>query len=1384
MSGSQLLVACGHPAISLTYVLSCSCPSACRRLNQSTTAAGSSSGGGKGSRAEEGAGRSGKGQAQGSAGQAAGAGTGAGAAQQPSASGPAQQQGPYQGPAMEDPRQLSDRQLQEQLRRLAQESPYRRDDPAVILTLSGVTLALLLSVTISKHRRRISRYLAGRGPLFSFGPAAAGSSAYGSRLGGGAGAILPGSPFPGILPAAAGSADAAGAALAGQVGALGVAAAGGVAGAVLSTPFVLPSHQRRALAAALRDALAGPDVAKLESAVLAAEAAGLDPALLTKARSTLAQRRKKEKEREHMKQQAAKAKAKEAAKRAGRSEAREAHSGGGSAGPGSVGGGAGAGAGSSRASSRGPSRPGHGDPCTAGSDDGHYEADNNGGGFVQRSSSSSNNRSSSSWLAMLWGSFRSRSGRSLHSGSIACDTAPPLDVRGGAGGHEQLLRGGTPVGSAGPSEVFDPAAPGEPLSSADLPDVRASVDMLTSDQRAAKSSRKGGAAAGKGAPDSSASSLGPWPCSGATVGLDAVAAPTPSSSTITTATSAAGSASATATSGGSAAVTRRKGSNNSTGSNASTVASSITASTPASTLVEHNSVTSDTEEGWQQQTSKPRRKPASHKEPQPPPPAPTPPAPKPGSSSLAQSASSALAAILNGTSNLHPGVNGSIGSHHLGSSSKYGKGSGPGSIGSASSAANQQLSSLSATRVSAAEYASMFSGNAGATGAAAPGSAAHASASASATSTADPVVVAPATATGASKGWLDWLSGGSKSAAVAAPAPPAAAAVAKPPSAAAPGKRASATVPAGTAAGGPRSREGRPGGWAEAAAAGLASSAAAPAGPASSAAAAAHPDAFLLNRASPIKTKGMPPKPPASSASSSTPHTQGIVASAKAASSQPPSRGGLPSSQPPSAGSTAGSARAAHGGGLFSLPPPPSQPAAPSAASSFMGALSSLIGYGSSGSPTASPHAAQGMTYSAANASVTDLPSTATSARSAAAPSIYDSIDQLLPASIMPDPVPPRKPFSSRPLNPAAPSFRTSASGGHSASRAAAAAAAAGASPQPSGAVGHGANGTAAGPSASLFSSLGSPGGSHSASHAHNPLATHTTAGSLSSAVTSPTSPAGSAYSGLHGFGGGAGAAAAPGAANPFQSSAAAAAAAAAAVASGGAAPMPRLRIGNLGSGLSLNSSAVASVATGVLEGLGLNEPLLVRRSITEGLYGAAHASAAPATTAPPSAVSNFNMFSGSSVWSPSAVAREGGSDGWNTAPSAAAAVAAAVHGSAGGSAGAASIATSLWGAPLGLPALGMGHTTSSFTAAPTSMLPLADGSAAAAGSGGSTGAAAGAASAGGSLCSEDSRPTGLGLAGVAGAGGVLEELPGDDLQEEMQLGNNWAQDIMRSVVD
>ncbi len=39
----------------------------------------------------------------------------------------------------EDPRQVSDRQLQEQLNRLAQENqgPYRRDDPMVILTLSG-----------------------------------------------------------------------------------------------------------------------------------------------------------------------------------------------------------------------------------------------------------------------------------------------------------------------------------------------------------------------------------------------------------------------------------------------------------------------------------------------------------------------------------------------------------------------------------------------------------------------------------------------------------------------------------------------------------------------------------------------------------------------------------------------------------------------------------------------------------------------------------------------------------------------------------------------------------------------------------------------------------------------------------------------------------------------------------------------------------------------------------------------------------------------------------------------------------------------------------------------------------------------------------------------
>lgn len=72
----------------------------------------------------------------------------------------------------------------------------------------------------------------------------------------------------------------------------------------MPTPFSMSSTQRRAVAAALRDALAGGcDSARLEAALFAAEEAGLEAALLSKARLALSQRKKKEKEKERMMQQ-------------------------------------------------------------------------------------------------------------------------------------------------------------------------------------------------------------------------------------------------------------------------------------------------------------------------------------------------------------------------------------------------------------------------------------------------------------------------------------------------------------------------------------------------------------------------------------------------------------------------------------------------------------------------------------------------------------------------------------------------------------------------------------------------------------------------------------------------------------------------------------------------------------------------------------------------------------------------------------------------------------------------------------------------------------------------------------------------------------------------
>ncbi|GBF88170.1 hypothetical protein Rsub_00882 [Raphidocelis subcapitata] len=175
-------------------------------------------------------------------------------------------------------REFADRQLQEQLAKLARDphagrGAHRRDDPLVPLTLAGCVAASVGLYLVSRRRRRGG---AGGGGL-----AAAGGgliSIAGARARGGSGA-------------GAGDGPGGGAAAPSE------------------------SHLKQRAAAALRDAMAGSDAAKLDAAIEDAAALDLDPGLIQRARVMLSQRRKRERERAQAARERARAAKREAAKR-------------------------------------------------------------------------------------------------------------------------------------------------------------------------------------------------------------------------------------------------------------------------------------------------------------------------------------------------------------------------------------------------------------------------------------------------------------------------------------------------------------------------------------------------------------------------------------------------------------------------------------------------------------------------------------------------------------------------------------------------------------------------------------------------------------------------------------------------------------------------------------------------------------------------------------------------------------------------------------------------------------------------------------------------------------------------------------------------------------
>eukprot|EP00877_Chromochloris_zofingiensis_P006025 jgi/Chrzof1/1676/Cz10g16240.t1 len=141
-------------------------------------------------------------------------------------------------------REISDRQLQEQLAKLSRDHGHRdRDDPLIPLTLAGCVMASFGLYLASKHRRSIWGFM-------------------------------------GVKP------KGSGVSLTSQPG------------AVAEKPgSVNESQLKRQAAAALRDAMTSGDASKLDTAVQEASALDLDASLLQRARVLLSQRKKKEREK-------------------------------------------------------------------------------------------------------------------------------------------------------------------------------------------------------------------------------------------------------------------------------------------------------------------------------------------------------------------------------------------------------------------------------------------------------------------------------------------------------------------------------------------------------------------------------------------------------------------------------------------------------------------------------------------------------------------------------------------------------------------------------------------------------------------------------------------------------------------------------------------------------------------------------------------------------------------------------------------------------------------------------------------------------------------------------------------------------------------------------
>lgn len=1202
----------------------------------------------------------------------------------------------FGGAGIDDPRQISDRQLQEQLSRLANSNPYPRDDPMVILTLSGVTLGITLTIVVSKNRRRISRYLAGRGQLLSgFGtPAPAGTSLVAATAAGASSSSLFGRTSVGET-ATGGAQD--------NAGGTGAAAGGGPAGG-LSTPFSLSSHQKRAVAAALRDAMVAADVSKLESAVQAAESAALEPALLSRAKQLLGQRRKKEKEKERAVQAAAKAKAKDAAKRGGRGASRggaESHT--------------------SRGSSRGPTTA----ESVQGSDDGRWENDTNGGSA----------RRGQGWLSMFFCSFRTSFGRSQGAGTDGpADTAAARDDHtepfNTQSAHDPSSSVQCALVKSSPSTDMAPDQ-GIPHSKAHS-QARAPAHGHASSQPPPSSTSPPGLQSSDYSDSVSSYNGSGWPAAGPNqVPAQQAAAPARKGS--------GGSASAASGMG-------RGGSSRDEPGSGGGAAEHMAAPAGASM--------SDDDEGWVQQTSKPRRKA-------------TPAAQVPLTSAYvsaspytqrsassrdintfsAPAASAATRVASAGTSALTS----TLGS--LSGTARQLKSLSVSSVPSlAGSTSSSHITPLTATRVSAAEFTSLMGGALhGVSNEATGNSFAAAGRTASDVSRTSSGQLGANAVAGSSKngataaqpgGWLGWIGiAGSSSTTAVSPTAAQAKGASGGSSVAAPTTASAASTTTMPSAASPVAHGKRGKGTAAAkAATGYAAATAATATPSKSASTHAA-DAAILTRASPVKTS----------------KNAAAAASHKAASS--PTHPSMKAGASPAAHASAAHTKQARQ--PVSSNPEPA--AASPTASSLLGAISSFIGYGSSSS---GPAAAAPVIEDSAQRAAT-----------------YDPLDSLLPATLLDGPYHPSP--SSRPLNPAAPSFHISGSAsarrytpaeGHGT--------AAGAAVSTSGATDQSQQRYAQ-PGTGLFSSASMPlsdgpfvqlPGPHMLPTAHTlpPSALSTT-----SHATSPTSP-GSAYSN-----GGTGTAAGSlsglslGAAagmlgNPFRATAslssapltglrashlgAALASLAAPVMAAGNQAATAAGSNGSGSGTPLRNSLVAPLADVNPAAAGVHDmPNLAHRSLgSEGLssMGGSHGSGtffgAAGTSAAPSALGSFAMFAGSSVWSPSATNGDGGSDGWGTA-------------AAAGGVGARGVAATWGGLSIpSVPTLSARHTTATFVPAEPR---------------GSTGRA--------SLGS----PV-LAL-GSGRATSTLCGLPAEDLDlsgpgstdAELQA-NPWAQDIMRNVVD